>query len=65
MLLEFFIPVAVLKYRAGRIGIKVLDGNGFLFGTGFAGFFNRLDPNFNYGIVINCFHGGAIGWRMN
>jgi hypothetical protein len=27
MLLEFFIPIAILKYRAGRIGIEVLDGN--------------------------------------
>ena len=27
MLLEFFIPIAFLKYRAGRIGIKILDGN--------------------------------------
>jgi hypothetical protein len=27
MLLEFFIPIAILKYRAGRIGIKILDGN--------------------------------------
>jgi hypothetical protein len=27
MLLEFFIPIAFLKYRAGRIGIEVLDGN--------------------------------------
>jgi hypothetical protein len=27
MLLEFFIPIAFLKYRTGRIGIKVLDGN--------------------------------------
>jgi hypothetical protein len=25
MLLEFFIPIAFLKYRAGRIGIQVLD----------------------------------------
>jgi len=27
MLLEFFIPIAFLKYGARRIGIKILDGN--------------------------------------
>jgi len=27
MLFEFFIPIAILKYRTGRIGIEVLDGN--------------------------------------
>jgi hypothetical protein len=27
MLLEFFVPIAFLEYRAGRIGIKVLDRN--------------------------------------
>jgi hypothetical protein len=27
MLLEFFIPIAILKYRAGRIRIEVLDRN--------------------------------------
>ena len=33
MLLEFFIPIAVLKYGAGRIGIEFLDGNKFLPGA--------------------------------
>jgi hypothetical protein len=27
MLFKFFIPIAFLKYGAGRIGIKVLDRN--------------------------------------
>jgi len=27
MLLKFFVPIAFLKYRAGRIGIEVLDRN--------------------------------------
>lgn len=30
MLLEFFIPIAILKHGAGRVRIKLLDGNKFL-----------------------------------
>jgi hypothetical protein len=33
MLLKFFIPIAILKHGAGRIGIEFLDGNKFLPGA--------------------------------
>jgi hypothetical protein len=63
VLLELFIPIAVLKYGAGRIRIKILNGNELLFGAGFTRFFYGFDPNLNNGIVINWFHGGY--WLEN
>ena len=47
MLLEFFIPIAILKYRAGRIGIKVLDGSKFLSGARLARLFWLLCTYFS------------------
>ena len=47
MLLEFFIPIAVLKYGAGRIRIEFLDGNKFLSGARLARLLGLLCRHFS------------------
>lgn len=47
MLLKFFIPIAILKDGAGRIGIKLLDGNKFLPGARLAWLLGLLCRRFS------------------
>ncbi len=57
MLFEFFIPIAVLKHGAGRIGIELLDGNKFLPGARLAGLLGLLCRRFS-DLGVN----GSFGW---
>jgi hypothetical protein len=57
MLLEFFIPITVLKHGAGRIGIEFLDGNKFLPGARLTRLLGLLYWRFS-DLGVN----GSFGW---